>query len=101
MAVDFKDFKALEAKRKPAEPEVIIRTVESSVAWQALQGWVDDQVKVCEAKKASILERYTQDPIRAYDVMLQQKALLDITHMEMIAYATVAEKMRQFHPTEP
>ena len=101
MSIDLKDFQALQAKKATKEPEVVIRAVESSAVWQALQGWVDDQVKACESRKATIIDRYVQDPVRPYDVMLQQKALLDITHAEMLVYATVAEKMRQFHPTEP
>lgn len=101
MSIDLKDFQALQAKKATKEPEVVIRTVESSAIWQALQGWVDDQVKACEERKRDLLERYANGYIGSYEDMVRQKLLLDITHAEMLVYATVAEKMRQFHPTEP
>lgn len=101
MAIDYNDFRNLQAKLAPKEPEVVIRTVESSAAWQLLVGWLDEQIKAAESKKASILERYTNDPVMSYEYMAKQKALLDIAHAEMIVYRQVAEKMNGYHPREP
>ncbi|MCA9457217.1 MAG: hypothetical protein KC587_11165 [Nitrospira sp.] len=101
MAVDYADFQKTMAKRVPKPPDVIIRTVDSSAAWQHLRGWVDDQIKVLQSNKAMILERYATDAPGNFETMVRQKHLLDNTQAEMLAYQRVAEYMQQCHPIEP